>query len=69
MQNRNKYFEYVIIWHPTEKQENEGEKAKIIVSLKGILAKDIARVQALAAREIPDEYVEQINQIEILIRQ
>lgn len=69
MQIRSKLFEYVIIWHPTEKQEGEGQTSKIVVDLKRVLAKDAARVQALAARDIPDEYIEQINQIEILIRQ
>lgn len=70
MYTRSKLYEYVVIWHPTEKQENDEQlKPKIIVDLKRVLAKDVSRVQALAARDIPDEYIEQMNQIEILIRQ
>lgn len=68
MTTRSLLFEYAIIWHPTEKEEKEGETAKILVDLKRVLAKDATIVHAIAARDIPSEYIDKINQIQILIR-
>lgn len=68
MTTKARLFEYVIIWHPTEQQEKEGAKAKIIVDLTRMLAKEVSSAQALAARAIPEEYIDQIAQIEVLFR-
>ncbi len=68
MAQRARLFEYIIIWHPTEQQEKEGAKAKIIIDLTRTLSKDVAGAQTLAARAIPEEYIDQIAQVEILFR-
>lgn len=68
MKGRAKLYEYVIIWHPTEKQENDGQKAEIVTDLTRVLAKDISSAQTLAARAIPERYLDQLDQIEVLFR-
>jgi hypothetical protein len=69
MHIKAKLFEYVIIWHPTEQQEKQdGAKAKIIVDLTRLLAKDVSSAQTIAARAIPTEYIDQLDQVEVLFR-
>jgi hypothetical protein len=68
MTTKARLFEYVIIWHPTEQQEKEGAKAKILVDLQRILEKNVTSAQTLAARAIPSEYIDQVDQVEILFR-
>jgi hypothetical protein len=63
-----KLFQYAIIWHPTEKQmREESAKSKVIIDLKTILAKDLQGAQMIAAMDVPADYREQIDQIEIAI--
>ena len=68
----NKLFEYAVIYHPssTKEQKERGEEAKsnIVVPLTSVLAKDIAAVQMLAARAIPEEYTDMLDRVEIAIR-
>lgn len=62
-------FQYAILWHPTEKQvKEEGAKAKVLVELTTILASDQQSVMMTAAMNIPNEYKEQLDQIDIAIR-
>ena len=68
MHVRAKLFEYVIVWLPTEQQEKEGQKAQIVIDLTRLLAKDITTAQTIAARAIPEQYMNQLEQIEVLFR-
>jgi len=61
-------YQYALVWNPTPEQEKDGKKAKIIHEPKYILAKDHNAVFVQVARLIPDEYVEQMDQVEILIK-
>lgn len=62
-------FQYAIIWHPTEKQTKEdGSKSKVLVEITTVLAKDISNAQMMAAMNIPGEYKNQIDQVEIACR-
>jgi hypothetical protein len=65
---KSKLFQYAIIWHPTEKQVKEGEKPKVLVELTTILAKDNQSAAMQAAMQIPAEYKEQIDQIDVAVR-
>jgi hypothetical protein len=65
----SKVFQYLILWHPTEKQiKEEGLKAKILVEQTTILASDQAGAAMAAAMEIPLERKAELDQIEIVIR-
>jgi hypothetical protein len=61
-------FQYAILWHPTKKQIEEGEKSKLILPITDILAADVNQVNMLAAMSIPSEYKEQLDQIQIAVR-
>ncbi len=66
---KNTLFQFSIIWHPTKKQvEDDGAKSKVIVEIKTILASDEKSAAMAAAMEIPAEYKEQLNQVEIAMR-
>jgi len=67
--SKSKLFQYAILWHPTEKQVKEdGAKSKIIKDLSSVLAADTEIAKTLIAMDIPTEYKEQLEQIEILVR-
>lgn len=56
------------MWNPTVDQAKDGKKAKVIQEIKSVMAKDQAQVTLLAAREIPKEYLEDLDQIQIAVR-
>lgn len=61
-------FQYAILWHPTKKQIEEGEKSKLLKPITSILAADANQVNMLAAMEIPAEYKDQLDQIQLAVR-
>lgn len=66
---KQKLFQYVILWHPLEKQvKDEGAKSKILTGVTYTLAVDIGAASMAAAMEIPQDYKTQLDQIEIAVR-
>lgn len=61
-------FQYAIFWVPSEEQKKTGSKAKILIPIKEILANDEASAQIQVSREIPDEYMDQLDQVTICVR-
>ena len=62
-------FQYAILWHPTEKQvKDEGLKSKVLVQVKTVMATDISAAQMTAAMDIPSEYKDQLDQIDLAVR-
>jgi len=67
--NKAKLFQYVVIWNPTEKQvKEENLKPKIIVDVTDILSDNDNSVRMSAAMNIPSEYKDQLDQIDIAVR-
>jgi hypothetical protein len=67
--SKSKLFQYAIIWHPTEKQvKDDGAKSKLVKALDTILATDDKSVLMTAAMNIPAEYKDQLDQVEIVVR-
>jgi hypothetical protein len=67
--SKSKLFQYAIIWHPTEKQvKDDGAKSKLAKELTTILATDEKAVLMTASMNIPVEYKEQLDQVEIVVR-
>jgi hypothetical protein len=65
---KKQLFQYCILWHPSEQMIKEGKgETKMIQEPKFILSKDEGGVKMLASREIPDTYINELEQIEILI--
>lgn len=65
---RSKLFQYAILWHPTEKQEKEGQKTTVVVEPKIILAPDLNAAGMMAAMEIPADKKGEVDQLEIAMR-
>ena len=60
-------FQYAILWEPTQHQIKDCKKATIVKDISSILAKDQAAVNMLAAREIPEQYLGELDQIKIAV--
>ena len=71
---RGKLFEYVLIHHPRPKKAKEGEpedrpKSKLLNGgIKSVIAESDKEVGMLAAREIPEEFLDKLDEIEVVIR-
>jgi hypothetical protein len=63
-----KLFQFAILWHPTEQQRKDGQLDKILVDVGSFLQKDQNTALLAIARLIPEEYANQLEQVEIVIR-
>lgn len=64
-------YEYAVLFHPKPKRvgdETVTEPSQILVDVKRVVAQDDKGVAILAAREIPTDYLDKLEQVEIAIR-
>ena len=62
-------FQFAAIWLPTEKQAKEDDmKPKLILEIQTILAKDEGQATLIAARRIPKDYEEKLDQVQVIVR-
>lgn len=66
--NKQRIFQYAILWHPNEKEVEEGMVSKFLSKLQTVLASDHNSLTIRAAMEIPHEYKDKLSQVEIVIR-
>jgi hypothetical protein len=64
---RSQLFEYIILWHPTE-DSKEGAKSLVIKPATTSLAIDATQARTEAAMNIPSEYKDHLDQVEIIVR-
>ncbi len=65
-----KVFEYVV-WIDEKKDKQTDavvDPAVVIVSPTTVLAKDDGQVAMIAARQIPDEYADRLDRVQISVR-
>ena len=67
MQNA-KLYQYVAFLRPTEKEAKEGNIGKVIVDPTTILSVNEQSASIMASRAIPEEYINQIDRIEVAVR-
>jgi hypothetical protein len=70
---KGKIFEYAILYHPKEKKDVggnvlENKKSILVKPLTAVVAVSEQEVGILAAKAIPAEYEEYLEDVEILIR-
>jgi len=69
---KGKLFEYAVIFHPKEKDAAgnalETKKSIIVTDVTRVLATSDKEVGMLAAKSIPDEYSDKLDDVEIVIR-
>lgn len=62
-------FQFCAFWSPTEKQfKEEGMKPKMVVDIQTVIAMDEDAVKTVAARAIPDEFDDQLDQVTVVVR-
>jgi hypothetical protein len=59
-------FQYAIIYKP--KTEGGEIKSEILVDIKSILAKSEDEVKVLAARQIPEKFLDRLSDVVIIVR-
>lgn len=65
---KGKIFEYAVIYHPKTKKEEEELPSKLIVDVKRVVAGSDQEALILASREIPAEYMDKLDRVEIAVR-
>lgn len=60
-----KLFQYAVFFVPNEEQYKAGDRAKILVEPKTVLTSDDKSAMILAARDIPTEYLDKIDQVQV----
>jgi len=68
MKTKSTLFEYAVVWHPDELQEKEGKKSILVDGPKSMLAKEEKAVFMTAVSLLPDEYKDQLDQIDVIVR-
>lgn len=72
--SKGRVFEYAILHHPRPKKAKEGEpedRPKSVFingGIQHIIAKDETEVGMIAARHIPDEFMDKLDEVEIVVR-
>jgi hypothetical protein len=68
----SKLFEYAVIYHPKTVKDSAGNETQgpdeLLVKPTFLLAKSDKEVAMRAAREIPDAYLDKLDQIEVCVR-
>lgn len=62
-----KLYQYAIVWHPSSKQLEEGMRSLILVEPKYVLAMDREAALVAAATDVPQEYKDQLDQLDIMV--
>lgn len=72
MAAKGKLFEYAVLFHPKAKKDLAGNeettKSSILTDVTRILAASPDEVSILAARSIPTDYLDKLDQVEIVVR-
>ena len=71
-----KLFEYAILYHPVPTKEDRDrgiKKPSVLIPVAGqdvtrVVAEDEKEVSIRAARQIPEEYLDRLQQIEVAVR-
>jgi hypothetical protein len=69
---KGKLFQFAVLYHPnpTKEQTDRGEspKSEVIVEPSTLLAISEQQASVIAARKIPNNHIEHVEQLEIVIR-
>jgi hypothetical protein len=69
---KSRLFTYAVLYHPKVVKDTAGneiqEKSSILAGPTSIVATTDAEVQIIASRSIPDNYLDKLEQIEIVVR-
>lgn len=63
-----KIYEYAVLLHHEEDENGKTAPSEIIVDVKRVVATSEQSVAMLAARDIPPEFADRLDHVEIAIR-
>lgn len=63
-----KIFQFAVLLHPTDKQQEEGGTTTLIVPVTTILAPDQNGAVLQAGRSIPEVHLDKLDRIEVAVR-
>ena len=67
-----KLFEYTVIYNPKPRKDANGNdttpKSELVIEPKWRLADSDKQVAMIAAREIPEQYLDKLDEVEVIIR-
>ena len=63
-----KLFTYAVLHHPKKKKDQDREPSSIIIEPRNILANDDKQAGIKIARELPEKYLDVLDEVEILVR-
>jgi len=65
---KKRLFEFAVLLHPTEAEIKDGKETIIVVDKKTILAADETKAGMAAVMQIPADYKDKLEQIEVFVR-
>ena len=66
--SKARVFEYVVVYHPDEAAKKKGDKARVVVEKQTVLAMRDQEVAIIAARTIPEDLLDKLEDVEIIVR-
>lgn len=63
-----KIYEYAVLFHPKTKKDDVPKRSAIIVDVTRVVAEKTQEVEMLAARAVPAECLDKLDQVEIAVR-
>lgn len=63
-----KLYQFVVFFIPTEKEAKEGAKPEVLVDVTNALAQSEQEVLIRASRAIPENYLNKLSQVNIIVR-
>ena len=64
-----KLYEFAVLHHPKPAKKDDPEpKSRVIVAVTNVLARDDKEAALYAAREIPSEFEDKLEEVEIVVR-
>ena len=68
----SRLFEYAVLYHPKVRRDAQGNevqgKDEVVVDVTRILAGSEKEVGVIAARKVPDDYLDKLEEVEIVVR-
>ena len=65
---KQKLFQFALLFHPNEKELKDGKRSEVITEVKTIIATDDKTALLLVSRQIPEEYINRLDQVEVVLR-
>lgn len=70
--SKGKLFDYAVVYHPKPKKDQSGneipQQSELIVPVTQVLAVSQDVVGMMAVKKIPDNYMDRLEDIEVVIR-